>query len=245
MTHNSTISDTEFVVTTLPVSVVELSPQEKNMRSGENHNGDSSRKFKSNFPEETCKLVYELFLRDKQKVFDPFAGFGQRAYWAKYYGKSYIGYDISQESIDLAKNLFGVDNILADSSIAEIPEFDSVFTCPPYFDLEQYSSPDGLDKLKDWSDFLICYESIWRRIILSSKSGIKFCVQVGDWRSKGKYYDLVFQTEKIFENWKLTPVDKVIISRLKTTKIKIMLPQCKRLGYTCKVHESLLVYEKK
>ena len=38
--------------------------------------------------------------------------------------------------------------------------------------------------------------------------------------------------------------DKVVLSNKKQSKIKIMLPQCKRLGYTAKVHQILLVFEK-
>jgi hypothetical protein len=40
------------------------------------------------------------------------------------------------------------------------------------------------------------------------------------------------------------PFDKVVVSRLTTSKIKIMLPQAKRLGYTVKVHETLSVFKK-
>ena len=67
---------------------------------------------------------------------------------------------------------------------------------------------------------------------------------MGDWRKNGIYYDLVFQTEKIMEKIGMEPHDKVILSHKKQTKIKIMLPQAKRLGYTVKMHQILLVYEK-
>ena len=42
----------------------------------------------------------------------------------------------------------------------------------------------------------------------------------------------------------MKPFDKVVLSVKKQSKIKIMLPQAKRLGYTVKVHQVLLVYEK-
>jgi len=42
----------------------------------------------------------------------------------------------------------------------------------------------------------------------------------------------------------MIPFDKVILSAKKHSKIKIMLPQSKRLGYSVKVHQVLLVYKK-
>jgi len=42
----------------------------------------------------------------------------------------------------------------------------------------------------------------------------------------------------------MMPFDKVVLSSKKYSKIKVMLPQAKRLGYTVKVHQILLVYYK-
>ena len=42
----------------------------------------------------------------------------------------------------------------------------------------------------------------------------------------------------------MKPFDKVILSTKKQSKIKVMLPQAKRLGYTVKVHQILLIFEK-
>lgn len=66
----------------------------------------------------------------------------------------------------------------------------------------------------------------------------------GDWRKNGVYYDLVFQIEKMMADCGATIIDKLVVSRKNISKIKIMLPQCKRLGYSVRVHENLLVYRK-
>lgn len=42
----------------------------------------------------------------------------------------------------------------------------------------------------------------------------------------------------------LKPFDKVVLSQKKISPIKIQMPQAKRFGYTVKVHQYLLVYEK-
>ena len=49
----------------------------------------------------------------------------------------------------------------------------------------------------------------------------------------------------MFDSFGATPFDSVVISRRDTTKIKIMIPQAIRLGYTVKLHEMLLVFEKR
>lgn len=233
----------------LPVSVIDVEAQTKKKtirQKGEGDFGDSSRKIMSHHPEETSKLVYELFLRDATWVFDPFAGFGQRGYWANHYGKPYTGYDISQPNIDFAKENFGVENTLADSLHDDLPVFDGVYTCPPYWNLEVYDGDNKAagDKIKTWEAFLQWYSVLWNRIIDAAPSGTQFCIQVGNWRAKKVFYDLEYHTQRIFENAGCECVDKVIISRKKVSKIKIMLPQAKRLGYTVKVHETLLVYKK-
>jgi hypothetical protein len=67
---------------------------------------------------------------------------------------------------------------------------------------------------------------------------------VGEWRSKRIYYDFEYETRRIFKELGATIIDQIIVSRKKTSKIKIMLPQCKRLGYSVRVHETLLVFRK-
>ena len=67
---------------------------------------------------------------------------------------------------------------------------------------------------------------------------------VGDWRKKHVYYDFTFQTERILTKYGMKPFDKVVLSYKKISPIKLMLPQAKRLGYTVKVHQNLLVYKK-
>lgn len=74
--------------------------------------------------------------------------------------------------------------------------------------------------------------------------GAKFCIMTGDWRDVGVYYDLSFQVQRIFDRLGAVTIDQVIISRRTISKVKIMIPQAVRLGYTVKVHETLNVFQK-
>lgn len=229
----------------MPVSVFDVEKLGKStIRKKQNHNKNSSRSSFSPFPRDVAEWCSNYFLRDATFVFDPFAGWGERNKAVNDAGKIYMGYDISEKAIEYAKKHFDAVNILADSRKEEIPYHDGLLTCPPYWNLEKYDSKNGLDKIKKWGDFLTEYENVWKRVIKKAEKGSKYCIVLGDWRKKNIYYDFVFQTEKIMNKLGMKPFDKVILSHKKQAKIKIMLPQVKRFGYTVKVHQILLVYEK-
>ena len=227
--------------TILPISVIDVGSQKR--RKKEDHDLVSSRANYSPFPDEVCTLCVEYFLRDAVQVFDPFAGWGERNRKCADHGKKYIGYDTSTVAIDNARSIFGVANTNANSLTADIPKFDGMITCPPYWNLEVYSG-DGLDKAQTWEEFLVQYQQVFARCYHSALPGATFCVMVCDWRSDNRYYDLEYQTQKIFTDIGAEIFDKVVVSRSKISKIKVMLPQAKRLGYTVKVHEVLMVFKK-
>jgi DNA modification methylase len=228
----------------LPVSVIEVNNQNSVRRTKGGHNANSSRNEYSHFPLEVGSLCMQLYLKNSVNIFDPFAGWGERHADAITYGKNYTGYDVSSEAIQEAKRIYGVDNVLADSLVSNIPKFDGMITCPPYWNLEIYGGA-GIEKLTTYSDFIEnglskvfikCYES--------ADNSAVFCIMVGDWRNDGIYYDLAHKTRCIMNGLGAITVDEVVISRRSVTKIKIMIPQAIRLGYTVKVHETLLVFRK-
>ena len=229
----------------IPVSVFDVAKcGKKTIRGKQDHNKQSNRSTYSPFMVDVAEWCCEYFLRDSKDVFDPFAGWGERHKAVKESKKTYFGYDISEKAIEYAKENFGVINNLGDSRKDDIPEHDGLLTCPPYWNLEKYHSKEGLDRIRGWDNFLKDYELVWKRTIEKAKPGSKYCIVLGDWRKNHKYYDFTYQTEKIMEKLGMKPFDKVVLSAKKQTKIKIMLPQAKRLGYTAKVHQILLVYVK-
>lgn len=236
------ISKNDISYKYLPVSVFDVKPSgKKGIRGKQYHNKKSSRATYSPFPQDIAEWCAEYHLRDNQIIFDPFAGWGERHNAIKNANKTYIGYDISQKAIVNAKEKYGVDNILANSLTEEIPSHDGLLTCPPYWNLEKYEK-NGIDREKTWEIFLEKYEKIWKRVSEKALPGAKYCIMVGDWRKNHKFYDFTYQTEKILEKCGMKPFDKVVLSYKKISPIKLMLPQAKRLGYTVKVHQTLLIY---
>ena len=226
----------------LPVSVIDIEAQKK--RASENHAKTSSRANYSPFPSEISDLCYEFYLRDSKEIADPFAGWGERHSKAIEWGKKYTGFDISKEAIAKAKEEYGVDNILADSMWVDPPRHDGLLTCPPYWNLEKYASDSGIDRAKSWEEFKLNLYRIFKTFYETAEDGAIYCVMVGDWRKNHIYYDLEFVVSEIFKDMGAAIVDKVVVSRKKVSKIKIMLPQAKRLGYSVRVHENLLVFKK-
>jgi len=239
-THSLQKEETHLSI--IPVSVIEIGAQGK--RKNEDHNSTSSRANFSPFPSEIATLCSEFYLRDAKVVFDPFAGWGERGSAVIASGKGYIGYDTSREAIEKAKTDYGVTNTLANSLFETIPVFDGLLTCPPYWNLEKYEAPAGIDRCSDWKTFCYGLETVFTRCYLMAKPNTTFCVMVGDWRKNHVYYDLEYEVCSMFKKLEAQVVDKVVVSRSKVSKIKIMLPQAKRLGYSVRVHENLLVFKK-
>lgn len=230
----------------LPVSVLEVAPAgAQAIRETQDHNKVSSRATYSPFPFEVAELCASLYFRDIQTVVDPFAGWGERGEACLRHGKVYHGFDLSPKAVSFAQQTYGITNTLADSRTVNVPEHDALLTCPPYWDLEEYESNQGLDKCASWELFLEEYEEILHRFSEKAKRGAVYSIATGDWRSSKVYYDLTHQTESIMEALGFVPHDKVVISRLGISKIKIMLPQAKAQKYTVKVHESLNTWIKR
>ena len=222
----------------MPISVLEISAQKK--RTG--NRLDSSRSGFSPFAEEVSDICYEFYLRDSKNVFDPFAGWGERAEKAKEWNKNYIGFDTSKDAIMSAKKK-GFDNVLANSLFDEIPKHDGLITCPPYWNLEKYSG-NGIDQTKTWEDFIYQYTEIWKRCYEKAEIDSTYCIMVGEWRKNHVFYDLEYITRKAFKELGATLFDQVVISRKLVSKVTVMMPQAKRLGYSVRVHESLLIFKK-
>lgn len=229
----------------LPVSVVDVERSIKKRRIGQNDfSGKSSRTIYSEFSPEAARLAYQHWLRDCKMIADPFAGWGERHYYAQKYGLNYAGFDLNPEAIDYARDEYGVENTLADSNAVNI-RFDGMLTCPPYWNLELYSKDArGGDRKESWEAFKSWYFDIFARWYAMAERGAWFVVVVGNWRKGGVYYDLDYWTRHAFLSYGAEMMDSVILSRKKISKIKIMLPQAKRCKYSVNVHEVMNVFQK-
>lgn len=146
-----------------------------------------------------CEVLYHWFCPEGGEILDPFAGGSVRGIVANKLGYKYTGIDIRQEQVDSnreqALDILTVNNqpqwYVGDSN--EVlddfdKEFDFVFSCPPYADLEVYSDLEGDISNMNYNDFMAAYESIIAKSCNLLKSGCYACFVVGEVREKHHAY---------------------------------------------------------
>ena len=158
-----------------------------------------------------CEVLYHWFCPENGTILDPFAGGSVRGIVANYLGYKYTGIDIRQEQIDSNKeqalDILEVNKqpqwYVGDSN-EELngftKEFDFVFSCPPYADLEVYSDIKGDISNMPYIEFMKAYEEIIAKSCNLLKRGGYACFVVGEVRDKkGNYIGFVPDTINAFE----------------------------------------------
>lgn len=177
----------------------------------------TSRSGTSVFDPVLCEIAYRWFCPPGGKVLDPFAGGSVRGIVAGRLGLAYCGIDLRPEQIDAnrvqaAEIGFNEGEPPPEWHIGDArdidgrwpgdsTEFDLLFSCPPYYDLEQYSDdPADLSNATDYIDF----EADMRKIIEAAVGRLahnRFCFWVvGEIRDTlGLYRGFVPDTIRAFE----------------------------------------------
>ena len=157
-----------------------------------------------------CEIAYRWFSPPTGSILDPFAGGSVRGIVAAYLGRKYTGIDLRPEQVtanqEQAQTIVP-DNmptwIVGDSRTA-IPteEYDLIFSCPPYYDLEQYSADDAdLSNAADYDAFILGYRQIIQTSVDRLRPDSFACFVVGDIRdSHGIYRNFVGDTVAAFQD---------------------------------------------
>ena len=201
------------------------------------------------------EVLYHWFCDNGGEILDPFAGGSVRGIVANYLGYKYTGIDIRQEQIDSnreqALNILPIEKqpqwYLGDSN--EVlngfnKQFDFVFSCPPYADLEVYSDLPGDISNKPYKQFLELYESIIEKSCKLLKTGCYACFVVGEIRDKNGYLvGFIPDTIRAFEKCGMKFYNEAILlnpvasaglrasGNMKTEKL-------------VKIHQNVLVFKK-
>jgi hypothetical protein len=202
-----------------------------------------------------CELVYHWFCPEGGQVVDPFAGGSVRGIVAGALGCKYWGCDLRPEQI--AANIQQADDIrplvrptwvCGDSrnALADAPEADFVFSCPPYGDLERYSDhPADLSSLT-WGGFVVLYRLILHRAVARLKPNRFACFVVGNFRDTktGIYRDLVGETVSAMELAGLGYYnDAVLVTAVGSASMRVT-KQFLAGRKLCKTHQNVLVFVK-
>jgi len=156
-----------------------------------------------------CELAYRWWCPPGGAVLDPFAGGSVRGVVAAMLGHPYTGIDLSRAQVEANREqaaqivppglpmptwIVG-DSHLVLESLGE-DEYDAVFTCPPYYDLEVYSDdPADLSNLPTYGGFAVRYREILEKAAARLRTGRFATVVVSEVRDKtGAYVGLVPDT---------------------------------------------------
>ena len=178
-----------------------------------------------------CELIYKWFTCKGDTVLDPFAGGSVRGVVAAHLSRRYIGQDVRIEQVEANRiqweSIVNKDSELSenegfpiwrhgdsrfiDQDLSDI-EFDFLFSCPPYGDLEKYSDePQDISNLS-YGDFIIAYEDIIQKSCARLKNDAFACFVVGDIRDKaGHYKAFVSDTIKAFRSCGLHLYNEAIL----------------------------------
>jgi DNA modification methylase len=202
-----------------------------------------------------CEIVYRWFCPNGGSVIDPFAGGSVRGIVAGYLGHPYTGIDLRAEQI--AANEMQATAIQPkikpswicgnSEKIAELApgNYDLVFSCPPYYNLEVYSDIAGdLSTIGTYDEFITVYRAIIAQCCGMLNDNRFACFVVGDIRDKkGFYQNFCADTTSAFEDAGCTLYNEgILVTMLGPLALEInSIFKYRKLG---KCHQNVLIYFK-
>lgn len=207
-----------------------------------------------------CELMYRWFCPPGGQVLDPFAGGSVRGVVASCLDRRYFGCDLSTAQIE-ANRLQGAticagnahppvwhngDSTKIRNHVPDGFEADFVFSCPPYADLEVYSSHPADISNMPYEEFRDAYAKIIRKScsLLKPNAFAAFVIgEVRDTRKKhAPYYDFVGDTKRAFVDAGLDYYNEMIL----VTCIGSLPLRTKRAFHATrkvgKTHQNLLIF---
>lgn len=208
-----------------------------------------------------AELCYRWWCPIGGTILDPFAGGSTRGIVAGCMGYKYYGNDLRKEQIEEnniqlneAKKMIEInDPVWSVGDSAEIneiikkydkQEFDMVFSCPPYADLEVYSDdPKDISNM-EYDKFMLVYSEIIKDSVSHLKNNRFAVFVVGEIRGKdGGFKHFVQDTIKAFENAGMKYYNHaVLISGAGGAGLRVRGHMKTRKLVHC--HQDVLVFEK-
>jgi len=200
-----------------------------------------------------CEIVYKWFCPPGGQVVDPFAGGSVRGIVAAAMGYRYWGCELRAEQV--AANRQQATDIKTPQSpvwvcgdstteLANAPAADLIFTCPPYGNLERYSSnPHDLSNM-DWPQFVAAYRRIIAKAIDKLKQHSFAVIVVANFRdpATGFYRPLVAETISAFTATSAGFYnDAILITPAGTAPIRAP-KQFRKSRKLVKIHQNVLVF---
>lgn len=220
----------------------------------------------SEFDPYLAELMYRWFSREGDTILDPFAGGCVRGIVASVLGRHYEGIDINLDQVvanrkqfyalqDRYTNLAGTADYFssdADNSLDYMDHANMIFTCPPYYNLEQYTTdPNDLSRQPTYTAFLNKYSSILYKATQRLRNNSFFVIVVSEVREeprgieKSNFVGLVPDTIHILRDKCSLHYYNEIIVMNNIGSLPIRAPkyfdQSRKIG---RMHQNVLVFYK-
>lgn len=187
-------------------------------------------------------------------ILDAFMGGPPRPVVSAIMGYQYTGFEIRQEQIDENKALLGNLGLTATFTLSDgcylegaTGPYDMGFTCPPYHDLEKYSTnTDDLSNQRSYWEFnagmALCAEAYYRNL----KPGAFMCIVVGPFRNKktGELIDFPAHTVQNFREAGFYYHQQIVLSKNFGSAAKRAPMAWKGGRKLVPIHEFLLVFRR-
>lgn len=146
-----------------------------------------------------AELMYLWFCPEGGTILDPFGGEQTKAVVAGSLGYNYVGIEVRPEQVAVNERALGIlglggkfytgDSTKLDEIIPANTQADMIFTSPPYYDLEIYSSDDDdLSGKKTYAEFMADYETIFTKAAKYLKPDRFLILKLGDIRDENGFY---------------------------------------------------------
>jgi hypothetical protein len=213
-----------------------------------------------------CECMYRWFCPENGHILDPFAGGSVRGIVAGCLGRSYTGIDIREgqvkANVEQAKEIVKkmpamkipswiagdstvLNQILDEEAPFDPPQYDMIFTCPPYYNLEVYSTKEGDgSNYESYPKFIAWYESIFRQAVDRLKPNRFAVLVVGEVREEGWYVNFERDNISIFERLGLKHYNRIVLETVKGSlpiRIGAQFAKYRKVGST---HQMIYVFWK-
>ena len=201
-----------------------------------------------------CEIMYTWFTKEGDSILDPFAGGSVRGIVASHCQRNYTGIDLSikqlesnrEQAQNLCQSHFPTwvhDDAMNVKKLKK--NFDFLFSCPPYYDLEVYSEdPKDLSAMKSYAEFRYFYETIIFRSCRMLKENSFAVFVVGEVRENGNYVGLIGDTIRAFKNAGLNFYNEMILLQEPATAAMRANKFMESSRKIAKCHQNVLMFVK-
>ena len=220
--------------------------------------GDKTKQQLSQFNPTVAEKIIKIWSKKGDKILDHFSG-RCRALIAQLLERQYTGYEISPKVYTQLMNRINKKTLTDFKSkpivynkdcrlMEHNDEFNLIFTCPPYWDVEDYNKAydedvDGqLSNYNTYEYFLREYEIVIKKCFFALKIDGFVVWVVSDIRRNKELIPFSSDTIKIFQKCGFIMHD-IIINKLNSLAV-MGVGSALNNKYTPKIHEYILVFKK-